>query len=238
LLCCLTQTMSAAKSGSGKGNIRSGTSINSNRAKKGGNKPSGMDREEYEYLSDFVIKSKYREHKCHKFKLASQSQVFAIMFKNKNFSENQKEEIIIGDYDDDTVENFVRLLYDEELNEQSKYSVDLLSIGHKYQATSAIQKCCDNLESNITKENVANVWLSAEMFKLPKLATAVYKFLEQNWKKKEECPGLTDLIEGCPSYVIGLCTHFNKKLLKNSRTCCHRFDRDSDSDSESSSESD
>jgi len=78
------------------------------------------DRERFENLSDFVIKTTSgKKIKVHKFKLALHSEVFEKMLQH-DCKESQKNEVLIEDFEDDTVEDFVDFLYQGKLEDGGK----------------------------------------------------------------------------------------------------------------------
>jgi len=168
-----------------------------------------FDRTKYEYLSDATIKSKTKEFKVHKFKLAWNSTIFEKMFQDKD-SNNNKAIILMEHRADDTVEDFVKFLYAGELEDPKRFTTDLLALGHKFEVKVITEECSEHLETNITKENVAKILKVAKDCDQPKLVQAVYAFLQINWAAKDECKGLVEVMKNHPDIAIDLCTFFQK----------------------------
>jgi len=175
-----------------------------------------VDRKQLEHLSNFVIRTETREIKCHKFKLALHSEVFNKMFQH-DCNENRKNEVLIDDFEDDTVADFVDFLYQGKLEEESKYTHQLLSIGHKYQVQALVDTCSVYLQSHVTKENVAQVWLVSEAYVIPDLIGSVHDFLARNWVSKDECEGIANVVKSHPEYMMDLFQHFVQAKEKEVR---------------------
>jgi len=164
---------------------------------------SPTDRNRMERTSDFVIKTGTKEIKCHKLKLALHSEVFDKMFQH-DCNENRKNEVLIDDFEEETVEDFVDFLYQGKLAEGTKYTSQLLSIGHKYQVMELVDTCSDYLQDHLTRENVAEAWVASETFEISRLNAAVHEFLAKNWTLRGKCCGIDDVIKNHPEYMVSL----------------------------------
>jgi len=184
------------------------------------------EREKYEHLSDFVVKTDSKAIKCHKFKLSWNSEVFDKMFQCSDYNENQKGEIVIEDYDDDTVEDFVKFMYNGKLEDETRYTTELLSMAHKYQVEAMMNTCSNYIAANVTKENVAQVWLVSEACEIPTLIKAVHVFLADNWNSKKECDGIVDVIKNHPEYMLELFSHVIHKEAEESRKCRQQLEEE------------
>jgi len=171
-----------------------------------------FDRERFECLSDFLVKSESKVIKCHKFKLAWNSEVFFKMFQCNDYNENRKGEVLIEDFSDDTVEDFVKFLYQGKLEDEERYTTELLTMAHKYQVEAMKDICSDYLVAHITNENVAQAWLISEACEIDKLVNAVHVFLAENWNLKKECDGIADVVKYHPEYMLDLFTHVMNKV--------------------------
>jgi len=174
-----------------------------------------FDRKRLEDMSDFVIKTGTKEIKCHKFKLAQHSEVFHKMFQH-DLNENRKNEVLIDDFGEETVEDFVDFLYQGELAEKAKYTIQLLYIGHRYQVKALVDACSDYLQAHLTKENVAETWVASETFEISKLIEAVNEFLAENWTSMGGCYGIDDVIEDHPEYMVSLAQTMNEATRRAS----------------------
>jgi len=170
-----------------------------------------FDRKRFENLSDIVVKSKSKEFKCHKFKLAWNSEVFDAMFRDADFLESQKAEIKIEDFDDDTVDYFIEFLYaggswhPHCCEWVPKYTTELLAMAYKYQVVRMQKLCIEFLVcGGITKKNVAKAWIMAETHQITTLIPVIHKFLLENWKDRNECPGLEEVAITHPHYMVDL----------------------------------
>jgi len=173
-----------------------------------------LGREKYMFLSDFVIKTESKEIKCHKLKLAWNSDVFSTMLQQEDCNENQRNKLVIEDFSNDTIEDFVAFLYDGKLEDESKFTTQLLAMAHKYQVKSMMDTCSNYLSANVTKDNVSQVWLVSKACEFPKLAHAVHVFLADNWKSKDELTGIVDVIKSHPEYMVDLMSYIIQKQVE------------------------
>lgn len=177
------------------------------------------DRERYAHLCDFAVKTlSDGVIMSHRYRLAQKSEVFNVMFQHPDCKENQENEILIKDFGHDTVEDFIKYLYDEKLDD-SRYNAQLLAMAHKYQVKSLMVRCSVYLIDNITEENVAEVWLASKACDLPDLVHAVHVFLEGDGMFKQEVNGVADVVRRHPEYMFELMEHVQKKARAKTEEC-------------------
>jgi len=201
------------------------SSINDN---TGQGQPSIVNREQYEHLSNFVIKVGEKAFKCHKLQLAKSSEFFNNMFMHE-CQENRNNEMTIEDFDEDTVANFIAFLYegklyDKEIHgngvlvilggwiEMDRYSPSLMVMADKYQVSELKAKCTFNLLHNLTCDNIVEVWKAAELIQNQNLVSAAHEFVAKNWSNEKCVDAIKDLIRLHPDFSFGLMNLFQAKF--------------------------
>jgi len=165
-----------------------------------------ISREELEHLSDVEVKTGSMTLKCHKAFLAKHSKVFNAMFQH-SCVEKESGIIKIDDFEEDTVADFIAFIYEGRLEDDARYTVQLLGIANKYNVEVLQKACAKYLASDIKKENIADLWVAAELCQMPELLRAVQEFLKNNWGSRGEMPGIDDVIRNHPEFMCGLVTH-------------------------------
>jgi len=157
---------------------------------------------------DFTIKTcNSRKIEAHKLKLAAVSEVFRRMFTH-DCVETKTNEVTIGDFEDVTVDNFVRFMYHEKLAASASYTPQLLYMAHRYGYQALMDACVKAMAANLSEKNVAEVWEAAEKLELAGLLESVQEFLQGKWDSLKSDPGVQDFIVRNPLAMVGLCNKF------------------------------
>jgi len=166
-----------------------------------------FDREKFDNLSDFKIRTMSSVIRCHRMMLAWQSAPF-----HKMFEDGAKDSVKIMDFDHATVEAFVDFLYKGRLANPARHTTDLLDMAHKYQVEPMKEACAGYLSRHLTKDNAADLWVRSVTYQLADLTASVHAFLAKNWSRRHQCVGVDDVIKSYPGYVLDLLSFVAKKM--------------------------
>ena len=98
------------------------------------------------------------------------SDVFKAMFSSENFVENTKHEANVNDFEPDIVDNFLKFLYSDKLDNPELFnSVDLLLMSDKYQVCGLRKKCEEALIEDIGPSNAIQLLVVASRIQAPLL---------------------------------------------------------------------
>lgn len=127
-------------------------------------------RETADKLSDvtFIASDKTRFH-CHRYVLASQSDVFKTMlFDNDDFDENvEPRTVTVKDIDGECMKEVLRFIYTESCGENfAKLAKNCLYAAEKYMLSELKSKCHTIMQESLTVENVLEYLISAEKYRL------------------------------------------------------------------------
>lgn len=141
-------------------------------------------REENDHLADVEVLSPSKRFKCHKFHLSRRSKVFEAMFKHP-LEESRTNEVSIADFEDETVADMIRFIYEGNLDDE-KFDERLLAIAEKYEIDN-LKQCCEvALAERLDYSVIAQMWVNADQCQAKLLKEAVIKYLCDNWERREE----------------------------------------------------
>ena len=114
---------------------------------------------------------------CHKAVLAARSDVFAAMFRHKEMKENVTNQVEIKDTDADVLEDLLRFMYSNKVNNLESNASRLLIAANKYNITSLKVLCEEFLSSNINVHNAANLLQLGYLHEAKILRLAAIEFI-------------------------------------------------------------
>ena len=115
---------------------------------------------------------------AHKFVLAISSPVFEAMFYGKMAEKG--EEVELPDTDSNSLLEFLRFVYCDEVNLTSSNVLDVLYLAQKYIVPSLTAKCGSFLETQTNESNVFRILEEAKKFDEPKLEKQCWSFIDVN----------------------------------------------------------
>ena len=137
-----------------------------------------------EVLTDFKLICEDKVYLCHKFVLASRSDIFEAMFSHKDTSEALTGEAVIKDCTPQVLSNFLEFLYTDELKDMKCCNLcDLMLLADKYNIPSLKKVCEENLVLNINCSNVFERLQVATMVTAPELLETAAKFIASHRHK-------------------------------------------------------
>ena len=117
------------------------------------------------------------------------------MFAGKNFSENVSNEAEMNEFDPEVVDNFIQLLYVDDLSDRKLNSLGLLLLADKYNVVGLRKNCEKALSKLVNTSNAIPLLCTASRIEAPLLiersANFIFKHLDAlvgtaNWKKLVE----------------------------------------------------
>jgi hypothetical protein len=152
-------------------------------------------------LSDFAILCGGKTFPCHKSILASRSDVFTKMFENKTATENNKNEVELEDFQPETLEDFMKFLYSDEINVTRYISVDLLLLADKYNVPLLKKKCEIGLGSHIALDNAIDLITVSSRIQASILLQRTAKFIFQHLKELVDTTKWNEMVEANPKLM-------------------------------------
>ncbi len=150
---------------------------------------------------DFTIVCKDERFPCHKFILASRSEVLSMILSN-NSSEAEKGELCIEDSDPEAVGLFLTYLYGGRTKKVTEGSVDLISrllqLAEKYSVSGLSETCSNLLMEKINTENASDVLGMARMYKIEHLEERAKAFVARKAKDVVGTESWKDLVGSDP----------------------------------------
>ncbi len=149
---------------------------------------------------DFTIVCQNRQFPCHKFILASRSEVLGMILSN-NSAETQKGELCIKDSDPEAVELFLSHLYGDKIKKKLS-EVDLVSrllqLAEKYAVAGLSQMCSSLLMEKINAENASDILGMARMYKIDHLEERAKAFVTRKARQVVGTASWKDLVGSDP----------------------------------------
>ena len=137
-----------------------------------------------EVLTDFKLICQDKVYHCHKFVLASRSDIFEAMFTHKDTSEALTGEAVIKDCIPQVLSNFLEFLYTDQLEDMKCVdSCDLMLLADRYNVPSLKQVCEENLVLDINCSNVFERLQVATMVSVPELLETAATFIASHHQK-------------------------------------------------------
>jgi hypothetical protein len=129
---------------------------------------------------EFVCADKH--FPCNKKDLVDQSRVFERMLTSDEWIESQTNSMAVDDFDTATVEAMVRFVTSQELPDEVKCSIDLLKIADKYEITSLLTICQEELSSSLDRSNCFDMLDLTTFIEAKELQESALSFIFDDWK--------------------------------------------------------
>ena len=143
-----------------------------------------------EALTDFMLVCEGKIFPCHKFVLASRSDVFEAMFSHEDTTEVLTGQAIIKDCTPEVLFSFLEFLYTDQLEDMKCFdSCDLMLLADKYNVSGLKKVCEQNLAFNVKCNNAIERLQLAVMIRAPELLETTDKFMVKY------CPQLLDSVK-------------------------------------------
>ena len=137
-----------------------------------------------EELTDFKLICEDKVFPCHKFVLASRSDVFEAMFRHEDISETLTGKAIIKDCTPQVLSDFLEFLYTDQLENKDNFdSCELMLLADKYNIPSLKKVCEKNLGLNLNCSNAIKKLNLAAMVTAPELLEIAAKFVTNHFHK-------------------------------------------------------
>ncbi len=133
-------------------------------------------------LCDFQFVSADKHFPCNKKDLVDQSRVFERMLTSDEWIESQTNTLAVDDFDAATVEAMVRFVTSQELPFNVKCSIDLLKIADKYEITSLLTICQEELSSSLDRTNCFDMLDLTTFIEAKQLQESALSFICDDWK--------------------------------------------------------
>lgn len=168
--------------------------------------------------TDVVIQVDNETIQAHKFMLCLRSDVFKAMF-DSQMSEGLSNEIIITDFDGNTIKELLSFIYTDNCSPKAleSHGETLLAAACKYQIK-GLELLCENfLSSTLNVNNVANILYLSNLYDSSHLKSRALQFISHNAKSVIQSEGFFDKLG------FGLCQEVIKALA-GVDDCCHDKD--------------
>jgi hypothetical protein len=145
---------------------------------------------------------------CHKYILASRSDVFAAMFDMTSSTENQKGFVQVDDFDAKTMKTLLSFIYGNKIDRKDG-DIDLLLAADKYNIPGLVECCEDSILSKLSLDNALETLVSSRLISSKKIFNAAKEVIQEKgaadieaneiWNKlKVDDPKLAiELLEDC-----------------------------------------
>ena len=156
-------------------------------------------------FTDFKVFCDDKVFPCHKFVLASRSDVFEAMFSHENTTEALTGQAIIKDSNPQVLYNFLEFLYTDQLDNKKCFeSCELLLLADKYNVQSLKKMCEKNMAFNVKCNNAIERLHLAIMVKAPELLETTAKFIVNHCPKLFDSDDWKELIENNPEALVAI----------------------------------
>jgi len=160
-------------------------------------------------FSDVTLKTKGRSFRAHRVILAARSPVFRAMFSH-NMQETKSNEVIIKDIEGDVLEELIRFIYTNKVNDVAKIARPLLAAADKYALESLKTMCESALISQMTVEDVADTLVLSDLHGCNHLKEAALSTIRRIPDKIVQTTGWDQLVQSYPSLVSEIVTSQQK----------------------------
>ena len=158
-----------------------------------------------EAFADFKLICENQVFPCHKFVLASRSDVFEAMFSHKDTTEALTGEAIIKSCTPQVLASFLEFLYTDQLeNTKCLDSCELMLLADKYNVPSLKKVCEKNLGLNLNCNNAIEKLHLATLVTAPELLEITAKFVTNHFHKLYDSEDWKKMIENNPEALSAL----------------------------------
>ena len=138
--------------------------------------------------SDIKIHCQGRIFPCHKSILVVRSKYFEACLMNDGLKESQNGIIEIEDFSPDVIEDLLKYIYTNEINEK-EVTMEFFAALDKYDLAEGLDKICmEHIKSNITIENVEEILGRSYLIGCEELKMAAFEFIIDPANRKKVIP--------------------------------------------------
>ena len=120
--------------------------------------------------ADVTIVCNGKRFRAHKTILAARSNFFATLFSHTDFTENKTGEVVIPDCDEDTMEMFLKYVYEGALGKTTSEATEaLVNIATKYDVRPLVEACVDVFAAHLKEENAIRLVKLCSLYGLDEL---------------------------------------------------------------------
>lgn len=165
--------------------------------------------------------------KAHRVVLAARSPVFNRMLFQSGMRESSADaKIPLGDFDQAIVQQFVRFLYSDELEQDLAKDPDalchLFTLGHRYEVDSLVEYCADRL--HVTEDRAMDLLMMAEQLCIPALKEQVMLYIcscRARLAKVQKTEGFIRMSKNYPNVMVELFARATEPAEKRARVSDH-----------------
>eukprot|EP00095_Tigriopus_kingsejongensis_P006020 snap_masked-scaffold671_size114370-processed-gene-0.10 protein:Tk06020 transcript:snap_masked-scaffold671_size114370-processed-gene-0.10-mRNA-1 annotation:"protein roadkill isoform x4" len=165
-------------------------------------------------FSDVQLVCETRKFDCHKVILSSRSEVFEAMFSHKETTENTNNEVVITDIEPDVLEQLLRFIYSDKVDNLSIFAGSLLTASDKYNIPRLKAICEETMCDNLDVSNAAEVLGLAYLHEAKTLQSIAVEFVTTNMVKVSETAGWKTITESHPKILNEVLMSLTAKLKK------------------------
>lgn len=130
---------------------------------------------------------------CHKFILASRSDVFATMFAFENSTEALSGKVVMADVTSDAAQALLKYMYTDCIDAMSAQNECLLAAADKYNMVKLKSVCESALVGKISVANAVDLFQLAALHHCNTLRNRAAKFIVANWKHTRQTEAWKDM---------------------------------------------
>ncbi|XP_043479834.1 speckle-type POZ protein-like [Leptopilina heterotoma] len=159
--------------------------------------------QENEEFKDVAFKIEDEEFTAHKNILASQSPVFAAMFKNK-MTEGLTSVVEIDDIKPAIFQQMLNFIYTDRLENLEESAIEFLYVAEKYQLEKLKNLCINSLNNKLSLKSVIKTLEVAELYSVELLKNECLKFINDKRYEIIETKEFQELLLSRPNLSIDI----------------------------------
>ena len=144
--------------------------------------------------ADVTIICNEKRFRAHKIILSARSSFFATMFSHTDFKENKTGEVVIPDCDEDTMEMFLKYVYEGALGKTTFEAAEaLINIATKYDVKPLVNACVDIFTAHLREDNAIRLMSLCSLYNMSGLTTMALNTISDSKKPLKTLVGWEDL---------------------------------------------
>jgi len=166
------------------------------------------------------------EVKVHRIILATRSPAFSAMLES-DMVERRSGRVEIKDFGKNIVEALVQFIYTAKVDENFEDVVELMKIGHKYLIKSLVEECGKKIAREISKENVLELGVLADIYSAQGLQQTCAKFVVTNSKEVLGGDDWEKQLKDYPMFLVSIlrCLKDEDVVIPTNTLRVSRFDK-------------
>lgn len=156
--------------------------------------------------SDYSLKCQGEEFPCHKFILASRSDVWRAMFSH-DVKETQENCLVLDDTSPEALRQFIKFLYTDNFDDVTYKTVSqLLPLAEKYNVKRLVVICCKHLLKLVNIENVSEIAVLGHVYNADLLRQKATEYICQYPEAVMKTSGWQGLLQNAPDVCSAIIT--------------------------------